>query len=497
MKTADRNPQASRRVGIWIRVSTEDQAAGESPKIHEARARQYALAKAWSVVEVYDLAGVSGKAVMDHPETKRMMADVERGHINSLLFSKLARLTRNARELMDFSDYFQSHGADLVSLQESIDTSTPSGRLFYNMVAVMAQWEREEITDRVRASVSIRAKLGKPLNGRAPYGYAWKDKRLQPEPSEVPVRKLIYELFLEHRRKKTVARLLNERGLRTREGAKWSDTSVGRLIQDPTAKGVHRANWTRRVADNKPYALKPEHEWVLTEVEPIVSEEVWQRCNDLLEVRKTRGERPGRRAVHPFAGLVVCQCGKKLYVPTNTPKYVCTSCRNKIPIIDLEALFVDELKGYLLSEESVSNYLSRANAAIGEKQAVIASLEAELQKAAAEADKTYDLYLQGGMTVDQFKERYQPADERKRQLEVEIPKAQAALDLLKMEGFSTEVIMTEANNLADRWPKMNADERRRIVELLVKTIVVGKDEVEFNLCYLPRFEELTERQRTV
>src|SRR3954469_13684595 len=88
-------------VGIWIRVSTEDQAQGESPQHHEHRAREYAKFNGWAVKEVYDLAGVSGKTVMEHPEAKRMLADLRKGHIKALIFSKLARLARNTRELLE------------------------------------------------------------------------------------------------------------------------------------------------------------------------------------------------------------------------------------------------------------------------------------------------------------------------------------------------------------------------------------------------------------
>ena len=72
------NCASKKRVGIWIRVSTEDQAKGESPEHHEARAREYAKFNDWTVVEVYDLAGVSGKTVMENAEAKRMIADVKR-----------------------------------------------------------------------------------------------------------------------------------------------------------------------------------------------------------------------------------------------------------------------------------------------------------------------------------------------------------------------------------------------------------------------------------
>ena len=116
-----RSREGSKRVGIWLRVSTEDQVRGESPETHERRARLYAEAKGWSVVEVYRLDAVSGKTVKEHPEAKRMLADVQSGAITGLIFSKLARLARNTKELLEFAEHFRDREADLISLAESID----------------------------------------------------------------------------------------------------------------------------------------------------------------------------------------------------------------------------------------------------------------------------------------------------------------------------------------------------------------------------------------
>jgi site-specific DNA recombinase len=79
MESGFRNETDSKAVGIWIRVSTEDQAKGESPEHHERRARYYAESKGWRVLEVYHLEGVSGKLVGEHPETKRMLEDIAEG----------------------------------------------------------------------------------------------------------------------------------------------------------------------------------------------------------------------------------------------------------------------------------------------------------------------------------------------------------------------------------------------------------------------------------
>src|SRR6185436_21132989 len=98
-----RREEPAKRVGIWVRVSTEDQANGESPEHHEKRGRYYAESKNWNVIETYNLAGVSGKSVVEHPEAQRMLKDIKSGRITGLIFSKLARLCRNNRELLDFA----------------------------------------------------------------------------------------------------------------------------------------------------------------------------------------------------------------------------------------------------------------------------------------------------------------------------------------------------------------------------------------------------------
>lgn len=159
----------------------------------------------------------------------------------------------------------------------------------------------------------------KGAGGIASFGYVWCNGSLVVEQSEANTRKLIYELFIKHKRKKTVAKLLNDTGYRTRNGSLFSDTTIDRLLRDTTAKGIKIINGREMT------------------IEPIVSEDIWQRANNLLSLKQTKPP------VHLFAGFAFCDCGGKMLVPSNTEKYVCLECRHKINTEDLEAVFVSQL----------------------------------------------------------------------------------------------------------------------------------------------------------
>ena len=493
MKVSHESPRIA---GIWIRVSTEDQAKGESPERHEARARLYAEAKGWTVAQVYHLEGVSGKSVIEHPECRKMVSDVRSGKIKALIFSKLARLARNTRELLDFADLFRECDCDLISLQESIDTSTPAGRLFYTMIAAMAQWEREETVERVKASVVIRAKLGNPLGGPAPFGYQWKEKKLIPHQEEAVVRKLMYDLFLEHRRKKTVVRLLNEAGHRTRNGSQFTSKTVTRLLQDPTAKGEHKANYTARDPKTKRWFVKPEAEWIVSKVEPIVSLEIWNQCNALIDQSLQENARPiTKKGVQPFAGLTFCHCGEKMYVKSNSPKYVCAACHNKIPIVDLEGVFCEEIESFSFAPERIMEHLEKADEILAEKERLLAFQVSEQQKLQGEIARVYKLYQDGNLDSAGFGKFYKPLEERQKQLETDIPRLQSEIDIYRVNNLSAEEVASEARSLSKQWESMEPDDRRKIVEAIIEKIEIGKGEISITFYNAPVCTEMAKGWR--
>jgi site-specific DNA recombinase len=476
--------EQTKKVGIWIRVSTELQVKEESPEHHEARARYYTQAKGWQVMEVYKLDAVSGKSVIEHPEARRMLADIRSGHITGLVFSKLARLARSTKELLEFAEIFRHENADLISLSENIDTSSPAGRLFFTIISAMAEWEREEIAARVAASVPIRAKMGKPLGGQAPFGYKWDGKAFIVDTTEAPIRKLMYEAFLKHQRKYAVATELHKQGYRTRNGSKFTATSIDRLLRDSTAKGQRRANYTQSTGKNKNWQIKPESDWIYLPCEAIVSEQLWNECNSILDAQTKRRTPVGPKAVYLLSGFVTCSCSKKMYVYQSAKVYACAKCKVRIAVDDLDEIYQVYLKDYLGSINH-KEYLEQSDRQLEDCKALLDSTTKERNKLGKKMKEVLNLRLEGELTKESFAVEYRPMEERVAQLDAQLPQLEAEIDVRAIQLLSGDTVVNEAKTLLDEWHIMSMDQKRVIVETITTNVEVGKEDITITLAYAP------------
>jgi len=475
-----------KNIGIWIRVSTDMQVKDESPEHHEKRARQYTELKGWNVVEVYRLDAVSGKAVMHHPETQRMLKDIRSGRIQGLVFSKLARLARSTKELLEFADIFRKEEAHLISLAEQIDTSSAAGRLFFTIISAMAEWEREEISSRVAASVSVRAKLGKSLGGQPTFGYKWEGNEFRIDEKEAPVRRLLYQIFIKHQRKKTTADVLNKLGHRTRNGAEFSDTTVHRLLRDATAKGERRANYTKSTGDNKQWTIKPQEEWVVLECPAIIDAETWNKCNQILDEQEAKRTKLGRKSEYLLTGLVNCICGTKMYVRSTAKNFDCKSCKNRIAVSDLDEIYQENLKGYLTNINPIT-YVTEAEAELREKQQLYSLTNAKRSALYKQMTDLVPLRLNGELSQEHFATMYKPLELQVEQLDESLPALLAEIDFRTIQLASSDVVLTEAKALYEQWANMQFEQKRAIVETITEEITIDKRDITITLAYLPSF----------
>jgi site-specific DNA recombinase len=156
-----------------------------------------------------------------------------------------------------------------------------------------------------------------------------------------------------------------------------------------------------------------------------------------------------------------------MYVRAESLKYYCRKCCNKIPVQDLENIVRDELKLFFGQHDRVSRHLEEAGRNVAEKTALL------------------DAHL------------YAPAEERKTQLEAELPRLQAEVDFLKVNKLSADDVVHESANLHERWPSMSPEDRRKIVEALIEKIVISDTGIDITYSHLPSSEELCKSQQSL
>ena len=490
-----------KKVGIWVRVSSQTSVDKDNHVHHEMRAKSFIKSRDWKVATTYRLEAMSGKSVMGYDETKRMMDDIKNKRIDGIVFTKIARLARNTSELIEIAKFFRDNGADLISMDMSIDTSTPIGRHFFRSMSSMAEWELEMITERIQGSVVSRAERGLHIGGQAPYGFKYENRRLVPHEEEAPVLKLMFELFLEHKRKKTVARILNERGYRTKKGNNFTDSTVRRLLQEPVAKGLQIMN--RR--HSKKTGFKPKEAWVFHKVKAVVDESLWEQVNQIIKKQAQKNKRPLNLKVHLFTGYVFCICGGRMYTRMSSENYVCQhSCGNKIHKEDLEEIFKNELHTYTVSPDQVNNYFDKLHSVIHDKEQELERLKKKQKQLNEKIEKIVELHIQGQIKTEAFHSYHAKPYEQLKQIEETIIELEGEVLGFSHRKKSTDIIIEEARNLYERWDTLDHNQKRNIIETIVDKIIVDKDEIEINLYkilpdgYMPPSLELgTNGQHTI
>lgn len=156
----------------YARVSTDEQASeGVSMDAQKARIEAYCVAKDWDLLGVEVDPGISAKD-MKRPGLQAVLEAVRSGQVTAIVIYKLDRLTRSVLDLNRIVELLDKHDVALVSMQESLDATTPTGRLMLNLLASVSQWEREIIGERTKDAMRYLKEQGR-VYSRPVKGHKW------------------------------------------------------------------------------------------------------------------------------------------------------------------------------------------------------------------------------------------------------------------------------------------------------------------------------------
>src|SRR5262245_10814148 len=163
-----------KRAAIYVRVSTDRQSVENQLR----ELRQIAERRGWEVVTEYHDAGISGaKSRDDRPGLDEMLKDAQRRRFDVIMAWAIDRLGRSLIDLLGTIQALEAWGVDLYLDQQSIDTTTPAGRLMFQITGAFAEFERSMIRQRIRAGLKRAKEAGKRL-GRPKIGQAL-ERRIQ------------------------------------------------------------------------------------------------------------------------------------------------------------------------------------------------------------------------------------------------------------------------------------------------------------------------------
>lgn len=330
-----------KRIGAYIRVSTERQVEGYSIEGQITQIEQYCQFNGYELVDIYADRGISGKS-MNRPELQRMLNDAKNGKLDCVMVYKTNRLARNTSDLLTIVEELHRQNVEFFSLSERMEVKNSTGKLMLQILASFSEFERNTILENIYTGQHQRALEGY-YQGNLPLGYnniPDNKKELMINQHEANIVKYIFESYAKGHGYRKIANALNHKGYVTKKGNPFSISAVTYILSNPFYIGkiqfAKYKDWNdkrRKGLNDKPVIAEGKHT-------PIIGKNLW----DKVQARKKQvSEKPQvhGKGTNLLTGIIHCpQCGAPMAASntTNTLKdgtkkriryYSCSNFRNK------------------------------------------------------------------------------------------------------------------------------------------------------------------------
>ena len=338
--------------GIYIRVSTEDQArVGFSLGEQEEKLKQLCKYKEYDIFRIYCDAGISAKDMKNRPQFQEMIKDMKEGKINYIVAYKLDRVTRSVRDLEELITLLEKYNCYLVCDRDDVNTSTANGRFFVRMLTVLSQLEIEIVSERTKFGLNGAIKSGH-LPGKIPLGYK-KDnnKKTIIDESTKDIIKRVFNLYLEGKSFFQISKLFNEENILNK---KWTDSHIEKIINNKIYMGDYEQYKRIKKKDN----IKPV--LYMNIVEPIIPRYIWEEC----QIQKSKNQRTYTRdRVYTFFQKIRCpKCNNIMKCKGSGGKkrkymyYNCEMCHENIREDYVEAKVLEIIYDIIKFDEEFNTY---------------------------------------------------------------------------------------------------------------------------------------------
>ena len=470
--------------GIYVRVSTEEQVKeGYSIRGQEQKLKDYARIKDWEVYDVYIDEGISGKNITARPEVNRLIDDIKRGNVTNVLVFKIDRLTRSTSDLIFLMDLFNEYNCAFSSLMESIDTQTASGRMFLKIIGIFAEFERENIAERIILGRERKVNEGLTLcSHTASYGYDRpKGQKIQTvNESEAQVVREIFGWYTKQGVNiHEIARRLNLRGVPTKLGSQWTRGGIKNLLTNSNYMGHVRHHFEDK---ERAYTVEGKHD-------AIISKEVFEKAQKLLAKKSCISPTKQPMEENYFSGFLICaQCGCKLYSHNlfrkwkdgtvhflgnygcgNTKVGACNA--GEMSARKLEQAFQEYIAGIAEFEVDNSIQLYQQEQEKQERQTLIATYEEKLRQLEAKGREALDFYVNNVFSVDEYRRVKRRIDDDKQVIYAELEHLQVEAE--EIVDNKLEI----ARNFQENWAGLSCSEKRMFLMQFVEKIVVENEKL--------------------